>query len=229
MKKYFFTGLAVLLPAVFTLFILGFLIHFVTAPFMAAVLAVLMRDSFFNTPFLFFSAESVLLWSSRFIVLLCLVSLILLVGLLGRLFLLKWLGTLGDYFLHRLPLINKIYKPIQEAVTHIFSPKEKNQFSTVVLVPFPHGDTYSLGLVTNSIEKKEGEPENIGAYISVFVPGTPNPAMGFMLLYPEERLIRMNMRVEEALKFIVSCGVISSTGLLTPLVQEASSQDFVTG
>ena len=109
-----------------------------------------------------------------------------------------------DYLIHRIPVISSIYKVSQDVVTTIFGSKT-NSFKQVVMVPFPSKETYSMGLVTR--EDMEGiRPD--GNAVAVFVPTTPNPTSGFLMLYKPEDLIYLDMRVEDAFKYIISCGVI---------------------
>jgi uncharacterized membrane protein len=189
LKKNFITGLVILLPFVLTVWIVMFLLNLLTNPFIGFVKEVFHTTG--NTALLF----------SRILIILGLIVFIILVGILGRFLILKSIFKYGDSLLHKIPLINKVYKSAQDVVQTLFEDK-KTSFSQVVLVPFPHSSAHCIGLVTNA---DVGE-ENLN--ISVFVPGTPNPTMGFMLLFKKEQLVFLDMKPEEALKFIISCGVI---------------------
>lgn len=209
MKKFFLTGLVILLPVVLTIIIVGFVFGILTSPFANTVAAIFDYYGIFNQPFLLMSGKQVLMFSSKITVLLGLVVIVFLVGFLGRVFLLKYLGLIGEFIIHRIPFVNKIYKSIHEVVNTILAPStpETAAYSRVVLLPFPHSLTLSIGLITKGELPLESDDEH-RQYVSVFVPGTPNPAMGFMLLFRREQLIPINMTVEQALKFVVSIGVI---------------------
>lgn len=200
------TGLAILLPMVITIVIVVFLLNFFTKPFIGFVQSVLDHYDLLDKPFWIFSSSEVLLFSSKFIVLLVIVALTILIGFIGRLVLINLFFRFGDWVMHRIPLVNKIYKAIQDTLRTLFTSKEKTTFSQVVLVPFPYKGAYSIGLITNqsNIESDEAHRQ----LISVFVPGTPNPTMGFMLLFERDQLILIDMKVEDAFKFLVSCGVM---------------------
>lgn len=206
LKQYFLTGLAILLPAIITIMILVFFVSLVTAPFVDITASIFTYYGIFHTPFLFLKPDQVVLIMSRIIVFFGLIGIIFAVGFLGRLIFVRYLGYLGDYLIHRIPLINKIYKAVQDVVHTLFNPSKETKFSRVVLVPFPHAGMRSIGLVTQT-ELPEGSNTQQDK-ISVFVPGTPNPSMGFMLLYKNEETIPLDMKVDEALKFLISCGVI---------------------
>lgn len=200
------SGMAILMPLVLTMMIMSFLINFLTQPFLKSTQRWLEQSFFFQDfSFLF---HQVLLSSlfSKALILLALTSLILLVGLLGKLFLVNLLFRLGDNLLYRLPFINKIYTACQDVVQSLFSSSSK-KFSQVVLVPFPHPESLSLGLVTNESIRLDNCQQETDPLISVFIPGTPNPSVGFILMLKREQLLFVNMKVEEAMKFIISCGV----------------------
>ncbi len=75
------------------------------------------------------------------------------------------------------------------------------------MAPFPTEDVYSLALVSRESPKSCQEAKN-SELISVFVPTTPNPTTGFLLMYKKEDLVFIDMSTEDAIKYIVSCGVI---------------------
>lgn len=209
MRKFFLTGLVVLLPIILTIVIVGFVFRILTSPFANTVAAIFDYYDIFNFPFLFLSSDQMLMLFSRVSVLLGLVVIVFLAGFFGRLFILKYLGRVGEYIIHRIPLVNKIYKSIHEIVNTLLAPSTPDTavYSRVVLLPFPHSKTLSLGLITKGeLPADSDDPHK--QFVSVFVPGTPNPAMGFMLLFRREQLIPIDMTVEQALKFVVSIGVI---------------------
>lgn len=207
MKKPFTSGLVILLPIALTAVIINFFINFVTAPFLELTQNFLEHLSFFHHPFFLFHQATLINFSSKVLILFILSCFVILIGIVGKLFLVDFLIRLGDYFLHRLPFVNKIYKACKDVVHSLFSSSSK-KFSQVVLVPFPHPDSLCLGLVANEalhVERGEEEREHL---ISVFIPGTPNPSVGFLLMFKREQILFVSMKVEEAMKFIVSCGIV---------------------
>lgn len=207
MKKDFFTGLALLLPVAITVAIVFFIINLITNPFVNGVSALLDHWNIFNKPFFIFSGQQVLMFASKILVLLALVLIVFLVGMFGRFFIIKHIVRAGEHVIHQIPFVNRIYKSIREIVHTIFGHSEQQRFSSVVLVPFPHSEMLSVGLVASEDVAPGSDPDYQGM-VSVFVPGTPNPAMGFMLLFRREQLIPIDMRVQDALKFVISCGVV---------------------
>lgn len=201
MKKYFLAGLITLLPFTLTVILLLFLINLLTNPFEGTVEGLLQQYPSFNKSYSFFSAHQVQHLSSIFLVLFFLLTVTFLIGFLGRLVLLKTIFRFGNRALHHIPIINKIYKTFQDAVGTALD-SEKKTFSQVVLVPFPNSKIYSIGLIA---KKQSHNPSNDS--ISVFIPGTPNPT-GLMVIYKKKEVIFIDMKVEEALKFVVSCGIM---------------------
>ena len=205
MKKYFSTGLGILLPIALTFMIVGFLINFLTKPFLTMAQAFIIQTDIFTTPFLLFNESTLITIVSKILILVIIVLVIFIVGLVGKFFLIDYLFRMGDYLFHRLPFINKIYKASQDIVGSLFS-STSSSFSQVVLVPFPSIDNLSIGLITKDaliINTGNGEEE----IVPVYVPGTPNPTVGFMLMFKKSQLIYADMKAEEAMKFVVSCGI----------------------
>lgn len=196
MKKDFFTGLVLLMPFVVTIAVIVFVIKLITNPFMSPV------STWLNNYEFSFSVTFV----SRLIILVSFIGITMLVGMLGRWFLFGKLVSFGEFLIQRIPVVKTIYKSFQDVVQTVFN-KAENSFSEVVLVPFPHAKAHSIGLITRNAAKEETDLD-YKELIPVFVPGTPNPTMGFLLFFRKEQLTPINMGVKDALKFLVSCGVV---------------------
>ncbi len=127
--------------------------------------------------------------------------LIVLVGRYGRYYAGRKAIELTDHALMRIPLLNKIYGTVKQ-VNESFS-NNKSSFKQVVLVSFPHAQARSIGFVT-------GEQTGLGKerLVSVFVPTTPNPTSGFLLLVPESEVIKLDISVADGIKFVISLGAI---------------------
>ena len=154
----------------------------------------------------FSTAEIVM---GRFIIfgLICLFLFTLLLGVIARWFFFKALLNLSDKILHRIPLVNKVYKTTQEIIKTIFV-TDKSAFKQVVMVPFPKPGTYVMGLVSRESPKICSDQAGSELF-SVLVPTTPNPTTGFLLMYKKEDMIFLDLKPEHAIKYIVSCGVIT--------------------
>lgn len=206
MKKDFFAGLALLLPVVLTLAIIAFIVNLLTRPFLGIVQEVFRHFELLNSSFFFLSSEQVINLIAKFLILISLMLVTLLIGFLTNHFILRSLLKTTDAVIQRIPLINKIYRALQEVMNTLFNPASTT-FSEVVLVPYPYDSTFAIAFVTKDC-LPEGSDKDHMDMISVFLPGTPNPMMGFNLLYRREQVIFLDMKVDDALKFLVSCGVI---------------------
>jgi uncharacterized membrane protein len=206
MKKYFITGLVILLPLTLTILIVAFVVNFLTKPFIGLVVKILSATKIQQLHTHILSSEQIIRYGSQIVILIGLFLFTLLLGLFARWFIFNGLIKISDKILHKIPLVNKVYKTTQEIVKTLFI-TDKNSFKQVVMVPFPSKGLYSLGLVSRKAPDTclDAAKKDL---ISVFVPTTPNPTTGFLLLFKREDLIYLDMKTEEAVKYVVSCGVI---------------------
>ncbi len=145
--------------------------------------------------------------------------LIWLAGLLaGNVFGKRLIGK-GDDLVKRLPVIGSIYGPIKQFMESVVSPGEERGFNRVVLAEYPTDGLWILGFATGDIPM--GEEGQIGC--CVFIPTSPNPATGWTVVFPPEKVRNVSLTVEEALQMIVSAGVVIPDALKsTPSDKPAS-------
>jgi uncharacterized membrane protein len=146
-------------------------------------------------------------WYWSMAALLLAVILLSLLGSLARYYLGKKLIALVDRALLRVPLLNKIYGTIKQ-VNEAFSSSSRSSFKQVVLVEFPRPGHYSLGFVTGE-QNQAVQLKTKEKVVSIFVPTTPNPTSGFLVLVPESEVTKLDMPVADGIKFIISLGSIS--------------------
>lgn len=210
MKKYFLTGLAILLPLAVTIAIVAFIVNFLTQPFIGLTSAFLRRFDIVNRGFFFINPQKALLYGSQILILIGICLFTVLLGIITRWFLFKTLLNWSDQLLHRIPLVNKVYKTTQEIIKTLFT-ADKNSFKQVVMAPFPKEGAYMLGLISRKSPNICSQATDSDLY-SVLIPTTPNPTTGFLVMYKKEELIFLEMSPEDAIKYIVSCGVIIPPG-----------------
>lgn len=128
------------------------------------------------------------------------------VGELMRLYVGRKAVQTFDGLLRRVPLFNKIYGTIKQVNDAIASDK-KTAFRQVVLLEYPRAGCYSLGFVTSE-ELEEPRAKTGQQLIGVFVPTTPNPTSGFIVLVPESQVVRLDMPVAEGIKFVMTLGSV---------------------
>ena len=186
LRNYFFTGVIVLVPIGFTLYLSKFLINF-SANLVPSGL----------------NPNTYLPYSIPGIEIILTVIFITIVGGLSLSFLgKKFLQIIDDLF-KRIQILRTIYSAIGQ-MTDSFRNQEGNKKS-VVLVEYPRKGSWAVGFATkeNTGEIKTKTSQNL---VNVFVPTTPNPTSGFLLMIPKDDLIYLDMTFEEASKFIVSAG-----------------------
>ncbi|MEC7839456.1 MAG: DUF502 domain-containing protein [Chlamydiota bacterium] len=206
MKKYFITGLVILLPLALTVSIVIFLINILTSPFLGFVQSILEHYDLLDKDILFLTANQVQYLASKVLILVCLFLFTILLGVIARIFFFHYLIKAWDYIIHQIPFISSVYKTCQDVINTLLQ-GDSSSFKQVVLVPFPSKESHSVGLVTRDI--LPGLPHEEGQnLIAVFVPTTPNPTSGYLVMFDEKDITYLDMKVEEALKYIISCGVI---------------------
>jgi uncharacterized membrane protein len=197
----FFTGLAIVLPAVVSIAVVVWL--FGTVANVTDTLLIFLPKEWTHRD----HGAGTMHWYWSLCALLLAVLFIGLVGGLARYYFGKKLIELVDLALLHVPLLNKIYSAIKQ-VNEAFLPSNKSSFKQVVLVEFPRPGSYSVGFLTGE-DHKEVQQKTREHVLSVFVPTTPNPTSGFLVLVPEHEITKLDMSVAEGIKFIISLGAIA--------------------
>jgi uncharacterized membrane protein len=189
LRNYFFTGVIVLIPIGFTLYLSKFLINISTKLVPVGL-----------------NPNTYLPYSIPGIEIVLTIIFITIVGGLSLSFLGKKFLQLIDDLFKKIPILRTIYSAIGQ-MTDSFRNQDGNK-KGVVLIEYPRKGTWAVGFSTkeNSGEIKNKTGKEL---INVFVPTTPNPTSGFLLMFPKEDLIYLDMSFEEASKFIVSAGTSS--------------------
>ena len=137
-----------------------------------------------------------------------LVLLVLAVGMLSANYLGKRLVQYGDGLLQKVPLVRGVYTTVKQIMA-TFS--VQHNFHGVAAVEYPRKGCWSVGFMTGEMQ---GEYlGTTGRFVTVFVPTTPNPTAGFLLILPEADAIKLDMTVEQGMKFIISLGLVSMSEL----------------
>ena len=189
LRNYFITGVVVLIPIGFTLYLTKFLI---------GISSNIIPENINPNSYLPYAIPGIEILLSIFF--------ITLVGGLSLSFLGKKILKLIDDLFKRIPFLRTIYSAILQ-MTESFSNKD-NDKKSVVLVEYPRKGVWAVGFAT---KENKGEMANKTGkkLINVFVPTTPNPTSGFLLMFPIDEVIHLDMSFEEASKFIVSAGTSS--------------------
>jgi uncharacterized membrane protein len=113
---------------------------------------------------------------------------------------------IGEKLLGRIPVVRSIYTAVKQITEGMFSGSGKS-FRKVVLVPYPHANSWTLAFVTGE-GSREARAKTGKELVSVFVPTTPNPTSGFFLMVPRPDMIELDMSVDDGLKMLLSIGVV---------------------
>lgn len=192
LRRYFIAGLLIWVPLWLTLLVIGFI-----ADLMDKSLS-LVPDSYQPDHLLGFHIPGLGLVFT--------VLLVLLTGLLATNFMGNKLIAIWENLMGRIPFVRSIYAGSKQVMQTIFSPSGES-FRKVLLVEFPHKNIWSIAFQTGTgfqqAQNKIGEE-----LVTVFVPTTPNPTAGFLMLVPKKDTIELDMSVEAAFKTIISLGVV---------------------
>jgi uncharacterized membrane protein len=126
-----------------------------------------------------------------------------------------------EHILMKTPLLREVYPSIKQ-ITDFFFAGKKMAFSKVVAIEFPRKGVWTIGMVTGGGIKKLAPEET--EMLTVFVPTSPSPVNGFVLVLPKSEVVELNVSIEEALRFIISSGVISPSGFQSYLQEHETSQ-----
>jgi uncharacterized membrane protein len=194
MRKYFITGLLVLVPLAITAWVLNLVIG-------------MLDQSLLLVPAQWRPNVVVFGVNIKGLGAILTVLIVFFTGLLTN----NWVGNyvlrLWERLLQRIPVVSSLYGSVKQVSDTLFS-SSGNAFRKAVLLPYPHAHSYTIGFLTGV---PGGDVKNhlVGDYVSVYVPTTPNPTSGFFLMMERSRVIELDMSVDAALKYIVSMGVVA--------------------
>lgn len=193
MRKYFVTGLLVLVPLAITLWVL----HLIIGTMDQSLLLLPEKwrpEALFGTYIPGMGAILTLL-------------IVFLTGLVARNFIGKKLVYAWELLVARIPVVSSIYSSVKQVSDTLFS-SSGNAFRKALLVQYPREGSWTIAFLTGT---PGGDVRNHlrGEYVSIYVPTTPNPTSGFFLMVPKADTIELDMNVDEALKYIVSMGVVA--------------------
>ena len=192
-RSWFFTGILVMTPLILTIYVVWTFITFVDN-----LVVPLVPIDYRPSNYLPFSIPGLGL-----IIVFLFTTLvgILATGLLGRTLIRLW-----ENILNRMPVVRSVYSAIKQILETVMA-TQSDAFRQAVLVEYPRKDIWAIGFVTGSTKGEVSE--NVDKkMVNVFMPTTPNPTSGFLLFFPENDLIFLEMSVEDALKLVVSGGMV---------------------
>jgi uncharacterized membrane protein len=199
-KKYFIAGLLIWLPILVTIFVLKFILGFLDSIVLA------LPDDY--QPSALFNIHI-----PGFGIVISLIVILLTGVLITNIFghkLLEW----AEHLLQKVPVVGTLYSGTKQVLETVVS-SQGQSFRKAVLIQYPSPGIWSIGFLAGSAHQ-EVTARCAKPMMSVFIPTTPNPTSGFLVMVPQEGLIELNIPVEEALKFVISLGTLS--GAIKPAV-----------
>ena len=201
----FLTGLLIVLPGVITLAVVKWFFGTV-ASFTDTLLFFL--PYFLEPKLIYENGESgPMFWHWSLLAFLVAVGSVTAIGVLARYYIGKRLIAWADNLMLRVPVLNKIYGTIKQ-VDGAFTSGKKSSFKTVVLVEYPREGIYSVGFITSE-QAEEVEQKTGKKCVCIFIPTTPIPTGGFLIIVPEDQVIKLDISVADGFKYIISIGAIS--------------------
>ncbi len=192
-KRYFITGLLIWVPLVITAWVLSVIVN-------------TLDQSLHLLPEVL-HPKNLIGFSIPGVGALLTLGMILLTGLLATNFIGEKLVHWWNALLSRIPVVNSVYKAVKQVSDTLFAPNG-NAFRKALLVQYPREGSWTIAFLTGT---PGGDIKNHldGSYVSVYVPTTPNPTSGFFLMMPAKDVVELEMSVDEALKYIISMGVVA--------------------
>lgn len=192
-KKYMLAGTAILVPLIGTYLILKFIIVSADEMMMSVLPTRFQPQALFghNVPGLGLIATLVLIF---------------IVGILTRLYIGNLVVSIGDKIISKIPLGRSIYGGIKQFMSSILT-SNADKFRSVVAVEYPRRECWVLGFLTSDCEDELKGLSN-EKMVNVFVPTTPNPTSGFLIMVPVNETKKLDMKIDEAFKLLISGGII---------------------
>ncbi|MEM8868638.1 MAG: DUF502 domain-containing protein, partial [Verrucomicrobiota bacterium] len=201
LRNAFITGIIVILPLGITIIVINFLLEKLGTP-SSALFFWFVDPELREVPTVSFALDSIS------VIIVCI--LITALGYGSRFVVGRVLLSGFEQLLDRVPFINTVYRTVKQIVD-TFGQQKKAVFQEVVLIEYPRKRCYVLGFLTS---EAKGEPQDLTGeqIVNIFVPTTPNPTSGFLLMVPDDDITRLSMSVADGMKVIISGGAVVPPG-----------------
>ncbi|MDR1942245.1 MAG: DUF502 domain-containing protein [Endomicrobium sp.] len=193
-KRYMTTGLIIIIPLWLTFFVVKIIFNWVssfTYPALFPVLSHYILDK---------SWIHLLIKASSFIIS---IASICFLGFIANKFIGKSVLNFFERLINNVPLVGTVYSSAKQFIHFLFGKDKDKGFKKVVFIPYPQTGVYCAAFLTGRQNIKGEE------HVCVFMPTTPNPTTGFLLMYKEEDIVHTNYTIDQAFQFIMSMGVIN--------------------
>lgn len=206
-KKHFFTGVLATLPLFATIYIL-YLIYKLIAGIVRTILPIdFITEILVNFNEHLREKESFVAFLVFLVNIIIFIVVVYIIGALMNSVINFGTTKYVDRLMNRIPIAKTIYGVIKQ-ISDVFFSKETITYKKVVLIEYPRDGIYSLGLVANEKNEAASLASGEEEVYNVFIPGTPNPTIGFYVVIPRNKVIEVDYTVEEAMKLIISAGAL---------------------
>jgi len=193
LRRYFISGLLVWIPILVTLIVIKFLVDLLSVTISLLPLR--------------YQPDALLGFHIPGIGVLITLLVILFTGVFVANFFGRRMVLIWDSLIGRIPLVRSVYMGVKKVTETLFTPGGQS-FRKVLLVEYPRVGMWSLAFQTGDGTPEVAKALNEQNMVSLFIPTTPNPTSGFLMMLPRERVIELDMSVDQALKFVISLGVV---------------------
>ena len=194
-KNYFFTGVIVAAPVAITIYMSYHLVIWING-----VTSKLIPQKWTIGNFVPYAVPG--------LGLLLLLLVLFLIGMLTTGYVGRFFVNLWEKIIRKMPIVSSIYSLIKQIFETFLSQKNRS-FSEVVLVEYPRKGLWTIAFVSKKNTGGEVEEKTGSNKISIYVPTTPNPTSGFLIFVDENDVIKLDMSVEEGIKYVISCGIVT--------------------
>ncbi len=205
----FFTGLAVVLPGVITFAVVKWV--FVSVSSLTDLLLFFLPKHWTHDD----GGTGPVAWYWSLLAIVVAAAIVTVIGILTRYYMGKQVISWADNLMLRVPVLNKIYGTIKQ-LDQAFTSSKKSSFKTVVLVEYPRDGIYSVGFITSE-QADEIETKTGRKCVRVFIPTTPIPTAGFLIVVPEDKVSKLDMSVADGFKYIISMGALANENAALPV------------
>lgn len=208
-KRIFITGFILLLPMMITIFVIHLAFRFINYNFAQPLGALILSILHLITGFSLLKEELPLLRGliGFPLVLIIIIFIGYLSTLLGR----RVFTAVEKYLLLKIPIVSLIYPYAKQLIDTFLDKEKRTEFKAVVALQYPRQGIYAVGFVTSD-GLKDVKSASGKQLITVFIPSSPTPFTGYTMMVPKEEIINLNMTVDEAIRFVVSGGILTPDG-----------------
>ncbi len=201
LRAYFFAGILVTAPISITIYLSWIFVHYIDIKVANLLPA-------------HYNPETYLPFATPGLGLLIVVTALTLIGWVAASFLGRYFHRIIDHLLAKVPVVRSVYGTVKQLFETVLA-QRSGAFREAVLVEYPRHGMWAIGFLTG---RTEGEIQNLteDEMINVFIPTTPNPTSGFLLFVPKSETVELSMSVEEAIKMVISGGIVTPPDRRSP-------------